>query len=137
MPRRLYKTPLDTLRHADPHAVELLLGLVCAAWGGVLLLPYRLFGRDGYAGHDLITGNASWGEAAWGLMALLVGTLQLALFDFRPGLRRYGAAAVCGMFVAISSAFAGSCLINGTAPSTWLAVYPLAALGAGWSSWRT
>lgn len=99
--------------------------LICFGW--VLLLPSQTFNQPAFMGFTEIVPS----EDSLGWIMFVVGCLRIiglvingAKKNVTPQIRQFSAAAGCMIWSGIAYAFASSGVI-----STWIAIYPLFAIG--------
>lgn len=110
-----------------PRMMEWFMALHTIGWGYVLLLPEELFIQPAWAGFRGLFIN----ELAMGWMMTGLGVLRLlglivngARRDVTPLIRQVSAGVGCLIWAGISYCCASSGVV-----STWLAIYPLFAVG--------
>lgn len=110
-----------------PRMMEWFMALHTIGWGYVLLLPDRVFDQPAWAGfralfidEDLL----GWLMAGLGLMRLVGLVVNGARKDVTPLIRQISAGTGCLIWSGITYCYASSGVV-----STWLAIYPLFAIG--------
>ncbi|MBW9113168.1 hypothetical protein JNB88_05835 [Rhizobium cauense] len=110
-----------------PRMMEWFLAGHTALWGYVLLMPVPLFDqpawstfRDIFRSEDLL----GWLMVALGILRIIGLIVNGARKHVTPRIRQVSAAIGCLIWVGISYCYASSNVV-----STWLAIYPLFAIG--------
>lgn len=110
-----------------PRMMEWFMGFHTLMWGLVLLSVEKLFDQPAWSGFRAIFGS----EAILGWLMVILGVLRLiglvingARKDVTPLIRQISAGIGCLIWVGISYCYASSNVL-----STWLAIYPLFAVG--------
>lgn len=110
-----------------PRMTEWFMAAHTALWGWVLLIPDRIFDQPAWSGFRQIFQN----EDVLGWIMVMLGFLRLAGLvvngarkDVTPHIRQISAGIGCMIWVGITYGYASSNLV-----STWLAIYPLFAVG--------
>lgn len=110
-----------------PRMMEWFMAGHTAVWGWVLLLPDRIFDQPAWSGFRQIFQN----EDMLGWIMVILGFLRLAGLvvngarkDVTPHIRQISAGIGCIIWVGITYGYASSNIV-----STWLAIYPLFAVG--------
>lgn len=110
-----------------PRMMEWFMALHTVGWGYVLLLPDRLFDQPAWAGFRGIFQN----ENLLGWLMVLLGVLRIcglivngARKNVTPMIRQVSAGVGCMIWAGITYCYASSGIA-----STWLAIYPLFAVG--------
>lgn len=110
-----------------PRMMEWFMAGHTALWGLVLLLPEQTFNQPAWSGFRVIFGDEvqlGWAMVCLGLMRVGGLIVNGARKNVTPWIRVASAGFGFLIFVGISTGYALSGVI-----STWLAVYPLFALG--------
>jgi hypothetical protein len=116
------------VRHRfGPRTGEWLLAGHTVAWGYVLMAAPNLFDQPAWAGFRAIFGD----ETILGWIMIFLGLLRFgglvvngARKDVTPAIRQVSAGIGCLIWVGISYCYASSAVM-----STWLAIYPIFAVG--------
>ncbi|NSL22037.1 hypothetical protein [Agrobacterium tumefaciens] len=110
-----------------PRMMEWFMAGHLIAFGWVLLLPSQTFNQPAFMGFNEIVPS----EDFLGWIMFVVGCLRIiglvingARKNVTPQIRQFSAAAGCMIWSGIAYAFASSGVI-----STWIAIYPLFAIG--------
>lgn len=110
-----------------PRMTEWFMAAHTTLWGWVLLIPDRIFDQPAWSGFRQIFQN----EDVLGWIMVMLGFLRLAGLvvngarkDVTPHIRQISAGIGCMIWVGITYGYASSNLV-----STWLAIYPLFAVG--------
>lgn len=110
-----------------PRMMEWFMAFHTAGWGYVLLLPDRTFDqpawsafRDIFRDEDIL----GWSMVLLGALRIIGLVINGARKDVTPHIRQASAAIGCMIWVGITYCYASSNVV-----STWLAIYPLFAIG--------
>lgn len=110
-----------------PRMTEWFMAAHTALWGLVMLIPDRIFDQPAWSGFRQIFQN----EDVLGWIMVILGFLRLAGLvvngarkDVTPHIRQISAGIGCVIWVGITYGYASSNVV-----STWLAIYPLFAVG--------
>jgi hypothetical protein len=110
-----------------PRMMEWFMALHTIGWGYVLLLPEELFIQPAWAGFRGLFINEiamGWIMTGLGVMRLLGLIINGARKDVTPLIRQVSAGVGCLIWAGITYCYASSGVV-----STWLAIYPLFAVG--------
>lgn len=110
-----------------PRMMEWFMAAHTAVWGWVLLLPDRVFDQPAWVGFSQIFQDEDilgWIMVVLGLLRLIGLVINGARKDVTPHIRQISAGIGCLIWVGISYGYASSNIV-----STWLAIYPLFAVG--------
>lgn len=110
-----------------PRMMEWFMALHTVLWGAVLVASDRLFDQPAWSGFRAIFGS----EGLLGSVMMFLGVTRIvglivngARKDVTPVIRQISAGIGCLIWVGISYCYASSNVM-----STWLAIYPLFAVG--------
>ncbi|MDW5315028.1 hypothetical protein [Rhizobium sp. PL01] len=110
-----------------PRMMEWFMALHTIGWGYVLLLPEELFIQPAWAGFRGLFINEiamGWIMTGLGVLRLLGLIINGARKDVTPLIRQVSAGVGCLIWAGITYCYASSGVV-----STWLAIYPLFAVG--------
>lgn len=110
-----------------PRMTEWFMATHTAVWGLVLLLPDRVFDQPAWTGFRQIFRDEDvlgWIMVVLGLLRLAGLVVNGARKDVTPHIRQVSAGIGCVIWVGITYGYASSNVV-----STWLAIYPLFAVG--------
>lgn len=110
-----------------PRMMEWFLAGHTAVWGYVMLLPERLFDKPEWSGfRDIFQSEPllGWMMVSLGVLRICGLIINGARKDVTPMIRQISAGIGCLIWVGVSYCYASSGIV-----STWLAIYPLFAVG--------
>lgn len=110
-----------------PRMMEWFMALHTIGWGYVLLLPDRVFDQPTWAGFRALFIDEQvlgWFMAGLGILRLVGLIINGSLKDVTPLIRQVSAGIGCLIWSGITYCYASSGVV-----STWLAIYPLFAVG--------
>ena len=110
-----------------PRMMEWFMAFHTIGWGYVLLLPDRLFDQPAWAGFRALFGDENilgWIMVSLGVARLIGLVINGARKDVTPLIRQTSAGIGCMIWAGITYCYASSSIV-----STWLAIYPLFAVG--------
>lgn len=110
-----------------PRMMEWFMALHTIGWGYILLLPDELFTQPAWTGFRGLFINEDilgWTMTVLGVLRLLGLIVNGARKDVTPLIRQISAGVGCMIWAGITYCYASSGIV-----STWLAIYPLFAVG--------
>lgn len=110
-----------------PRMTEWFMAFHTAMWGSVLLLPERTFDQPAWFGFRAIFRDEDllgWCMVGLGLLRVIGLVINGARAHVTPLIRQVSAGIGCLIWVGITYGYASSNVL-----STWLAIYPLFAVG--------
>lgn len=110
-----------------PRMMEWFMALHAIGWGYVLLLPESVFDQPAWAGFRALFIDEEalgWTMACLGLLRLVGLIINGSLRNVTPLIRQISAGVGCLIWSGITYCYASSGVV-----STWLAIYPLFAVG--------